>query len=97
MPTQAGPNPSSNNFQEYLDLNQEFEGWSFLFCQLNYTLHREYPIWTDVVKYNLIKLKLTALNHSANSLSGLILLRFELKFHSYQKCTLPIKLKNFEK
>lgn len=24
--------------QEYSDLNWELEGWSFLFCQLNYTL-----------------------------------------------------------
>ena len=56
--------------QEYLGSNQEFEGWSFLFFQLNYTLilDREYPIRTDVAIKNLVKLKLTALNHSANSL-----------------------------
>ena len=56
---------------------------------------REYPIRTDVIITNQIKLKLTALNHSANSL--LILPRIELEFHFYQKCTLPIKLKNLLK
>ena len=56
---------------------------------------REYPIRTDVIITNQIKLKLTALNHSANSL--LILPRTELEFHFYQKCTLPIKLKNLLK
>ncbi len=37
-------------FQEYLDLNQELKGWSFLFCQLNYTLilYREYGVRTHV-------------------------------------------------
>ena len=55
-------------------------------CMLTPT--REYPIRTDVIITNQIKLKLTALNHSANSL--LILPRIELEFHFYQKCTLPL-------
>ena len=58
-------------------------------------LIREYPIRTGVMRIHQIKLKLTALNHSANSL--LILPRIELEFHFYQKCTLPIKLKNLLK
>ena len=81
--------------QEYSDSNQEEEGWSFLFCQLNYTLiyFREYPIWTDVAGIQPNKAQIYRLK-PLGQFSFLILLRLELKYHSYQKCTLPVKLKN---
>lgn len=53
---------------------------------------REYPIRTDVTfdKSN----KTQAYHLRPLGQFSLILSRLELEYHSYQKCTLPVKLKN---